>query len=251
VYWASAGRSEETRVRASAAGLQDGGSVKQMCEFCAVLVSVCPPEFAEDVAREVAGHSFRGLFLDANAISPERARRIGESITAQGGRFVDGCIIGLPAKSRGQTWLYISGAEAESALPLFCGGPLEAEVLGAEIGQASALKMCFAAQSKGNAALLAAVVGAAESLGVRAALERQWARSGPNWERVVSSIQHTAPKAWRFVAEMQEIADAFEAAGVPGGFPGAAKEVYSRMARFKGAERPEFEQVVRSLISFR
>jgi len=247
VYWSSAGRSGETRQRASAAGLKDGGSVSEMCRSCSVLVSVCPPEFAEDVAREVAGHSFRGLYLDANAVSPGRARRIGELVTAQGARFVDGCIIGLPAKSRGQTWLYVSGADADQVLPFFSGGPLEGEALGPEIGQASALKMCFAAQSKGNAALLAAVVGAAESLGVRAALEKQWARSGPNWERVVWSIRHTAPKAWRFVAEMQEIAETFESAGIPKGFPAAAGEIYEKLRLFKGANAPELPGILEKL----
>ena len=115
------------------------------------------------------------------------------------------------------------------------------------IGLASALKMCFALQSKGNAALLAAVVGSAESLGVRAALERQWGRSGPNWERVVWSIQHTAPKAWRFVAEMQEIADTFQAAGVPKGFPAAAGEIYEKLRPFKGASAPELSGILKKL----
>jgi 3-hydroxyisobutyrate dehydrogenase-like beta-hydroxyacid dehydrogenase len=189
------------------------------------------------------------LYVDANAVSPERARRMGEMLRGQGAQFVDGCVIGLPAKGRGQTWVYLSGAEAEAAAAFFCGGPLEVEVLGPEIGQASALKMCFAAQSKGNAALLAAVVGAAEALGVRGALERQWGRSGPNWERAVWSIQHTAPKAWRFVAEMEEIAGTFESAGVPGGFPSAAKEIFARMSHHKGETQPELEAILRGVRS--
>src|SRR5215472_4230682 len=70
VYWASTGRSEETRRRASAADLKDCASVAEVCQACAVLVSVCPPAFAEGVAREVAGYAFRGLYVDANAVSP-------------------------------------------------------------------------------------------------------------------------------------------------------------------------------------
>ena len=164
VCWASEGRSADTQRRAAGAGLTDAGSMAQLCESCAALVSVCPPEFAEEVAREVAGLSFRGLYVDANAISPERTRRISRSLGQAGATFVDGCIIGMPARTRGETWLYVSGEQAERVPPLFTGGPLEIEVLADEIGQASALKMCFAAQSKGSTALLAAVIGAAEAL---------------------------------------------------------------------------------------
>jgi len=247
VLWASAGRSAETRRRAEAAGLADAGSVAKMCESCSVMVSVCPPEFAEDLAREVAGHSFRGLYVDANAIAPERARRIGALITERGGTFVDGAIIGMPTRTRGQTWFYVSGEQASAAAPFLCGGPLEFEVLGDYAGQASALKMCFAAHSKATAALQAAVLAAAEGLGVQEALARQWARSGPNFERVVASIRMAAPKAWRFTAEMREIADTFESAQVPAGFPGAAEEIYAKLTDFKGAVQPDLSAILNKL----
>ena len=245
VCWASEGRSAETGRRAT--GLTDVGSVAQLCASCAVLVSVCPPEFAEEVARTVAGCAFPGLYIEANAISPERARRIGRLLTQAGATFVDGCIIGMPSRTRGETWLYVSGERAEDALPVFTGGPLEIEVLGDEIGQASALKMCFAAQSKATAALLAAVMGAAEVLGVRDALERQWSRSGPNFERAVASIRSAAPKAWRFTGEMKEIADTFESTGMPTGFPVAAAEIYDKLRSFKGAGQPDLAAILKKL----
>ncbi len=247
VYWVSEGRSPETRRRAADAGLVDAGTLARLCETCAAVVSVCPPEFAEGVARAVAACSFRGLYLDANAISPERARRIGRLMEQSGATFVDGCIIGMPTQRRGETWLYVSGERADRALPLFDGGPLEIEMLGDEIGQASALKMCFAAQSKGSTALLAAVMAASEALGVRAALERQWSRSGPNVARAVKAVQQAAPKSWRFVGEMKEIADTFDSMGVPQGFPRAAEEIYGRLAGFKGGREPRFEEVLRRL----
>ena len=247
VLWASAGRSAETRRRAEAAGLTDAGSVSSLCESCSTIVSVCPPEFAENLAREVAGYSFRGLYIDANAISPERARRIGARITQAGGSFLDGSIIGMPARTRGQSWLYVSGENAAAAASCFCGGPLEFEVLGDYVGQASALKMCFAAHSKGTAALQAAVLAAAEGLGVQEALARQWARSGPNFERVVASVRTAAPKAWRFTAEMREIADTFERAGVPKGFPAAAEEIYEQLSDFKRTADPELSAILKKL----
>lgn len=247
VHWASEGRGPETRRRAETAGLADAGTVARLCESCSVIVSVCPPEYAEAVATEVAERGFRGLYLDVNAVSPERACRMGRVLAGRGAAFVDGCIIGMPARTRGQTWVYLSGERAEEAASFFHGGPLEVEVLGEEIGRASALKMCFAAHSKGTAALLAAVTGTAEVLGVRVALERQWARSGPNPGRAAESIQRAAPKAWRFVGEMREIADTFESAGIPRGFPESAGAIFARMAGFKGSGAPDLASVLRVL----
>jgi 3-hydroxyisobutyrate dehydrogenase-like beta-hydroxyacid dehydrogenase len=247
VWWAPEGRSAETRCRAAAAGLRDAGSVRSICERCQVIVSVCPPEFAEATAREAVSYGFRGLYIDANAISPERARRIGAIVAAAGACFVDGCIIGLPPRNRGETWVYLSGTHAAQAAALFSGGPLEAEVLDGEIGKASALKMVFAAHTKGLAALRAAVLGAAQELGVLRELERQWARSGPPFARAVESIQHVAPKSWRFVAEMQEIAATFEAAGMPAGFHQAAGEIFARLAPLKGTAEIDLATALRLL----
>ena len=247
VFWASEGRSAETHRRAAAAGLGDRGTVTAVCRHCEAIVSVCPPEFAEAMAREICGDGFQGLFVDANAVSPEKALRIGRMIEAGGARFVDGCIIGLPACARGETWIYLSGSYAQEAAACFLAGPLEAEVLEGEIGKASALKMVFAAHTKGLAALRAAVLAAAEEMGVLRDLERQWSRSGPPFAQVRGSLQHVAPKAWRFVAEMQEIAATFEAVGIPGGFHRAAGEVFTRLAGFKGASEVELEDALRKL----
>ena len=105
-----------------------------------MIISVCPPHAAEDVAEKVLAHSFQGLYLDVNAIAPQRAVRIGQAMAAAGVDFVDGGIIGMPAWEREKTWLYLSGAKAPEAAAYFCGGPLETRVVGDEIGKASALK---------------------------------------------------------------------------------------------------------------
>ena len=247
VYWISEGRSPETQKRAANAGLQDAGSLARLCQTCDAIVSVCPPEFADRVADEVAGHSFRGLYVDANAIAPDRACRMSDRLGPAGVRFVDGCVIGLPATERGQTWLYFSGSYAEEAAAFFTAGPLEAEVLPGPIGRASALKMCFAAHAKGLAALRATVLAAAAELGVAGELERQWGRSNTSHAAAVKSVQHTAPKAWRFVAEMHEIAATLESVGLPGGFHLAAAEIYGRLAPFKGVSKPELADTLRVL----
>jgi hypothetical protein len=112
-------------------------------------------------------------------------------------------------------------------------------VIGDEIGKASALKMCFAANTKGTTALLCAIVAAAEELGVRPELERQWSRHSADFvEQTLSRVRRVTAKAWRFSGEMEEIAATFEAAGLPGGFHLAARDIYERIAGFRGADIP-------------
>lgn len=245
VHWASEGRSAQTRARAEKHGLLDAGSIEQMIALCPAIVSVCPPDSAEAVANEVYALGFRGMYVDANAIAPQRAERMGQALA--GVNFVDGGIIGGPAWKTNSTWLYLSGPGAEEAAGLFAAGPLETQVIGDEIGKASALKMCFAAYSKGTTALLSAVLASAEALNVRAELEQQW---GSEFAAdAARKTQQVTQKAWRFVGEMDEIASTFEAAGVPGGFHRAAGELYARMAGFKGASPlPELEAVLKAML---
>ncbi len=250
VWWASAGRSEDSRLRASDYRLKDAETLESLCQRCAVIVSVCPPHAAEATADAVIAQGFRGLYLDANAIAPQTVRRIGEKISAGGGRLVDGGIIGRQAWQPGKTWLYLSGEAAHEMAAYFAAGPLETEVIGSEVGKASALKMCFAANTKAAAALLCAVVAAAEQLGVRADLERQWSRSDPAAASAAQQrVRQVTQKAWRFVGEMEQIGDTFDQAGLPDGFLRAAGEVYRRMAGFKGADDlPGYETVLAALL---
>ena len=109
VYWAAEGRSPQSRQRAGKFNLSDTGSLTAMCEICSVIVSVCPPHAAEETAEQVLRHSFRGVYLDVNAIAPQRTVRIGQAMTAAEVDFIDGGIIGPPVWDHGQTWLYLSG----------------------------------------------------------------------------------------------------------------------------------------------
>lgn len=250
VYWVSEGRSPQTVERAVRLALIDAHSLAKLCETCSVIVSVCPPDAAEAVANSVLSQGFTGLYVDMNAISPQRAIRIGETMTARGARFVDGAIIGGPAWKAHTTWLYLSGEEAQSVADCFSAGPLETCVIGAAIGKASALKMCFAAYSKGTTALLCAVVAASEALGVREELEQQWSRDGSNFaEQASQKVRQVTAKAWRFTGEMEEIAATLSAAGVPGDFHNAAANIYRRMADFKEAPMlPTLEEVLTALL---
>lgn len=239
VFWAAEGRSAETTRRARALPLIELGNVSELCAQSDLILSICPPHAAEDVASQVAANNFHGLYCDANAISPERSRRIGMMLAKAGIDFVDGGIIGGPAQRPGETWLYLSGKRAHEVADCFAAGPLETQIVGSEIGKASALKMCYAAFTKGTTALLCAVFGAAESLNVRSELYEQWTRDDPaSINRNESRVRSTAAKAWRFEGEMLEIADTLEAAGMPGEFHRAAAEVYRRIAPLKDADSP-------------
>jgi 3-hydroxyisobutyrate dehydrogenase-like beta-hydroxyacid dehydrogenase len=250
VYWASEGRSVNTRTRAAKFRLYDTYTVEKLCAECSMLISVCPPHAAEAVAQHVLACAFTGFYLEANAISPQRARQIGQAMKEAGIDFVDGGIIGGPAWEPDRTWLYLSGPRAQDVAECFSAGPLMTHVLGATVGTASALKMCFAAYTKGTTALLCAILATAESLGVREALYQHWTRDDPGFgEQASQRVRRVTAKAWRFVGEMEEIASTFNTAGMPGDFHSAAADIYRRLAQFKDAPAtPTLEDVLGALL---
>jgi len=249
VYWTSEGRRPATRERADKFELHEAPTLVELCEACPIVVSVCPPHAAETLAAEVVRAGFRGLFVEANAIAPERTIQIGQAMTKAGVSFVDGGIIGLPSWKPHTTCLYLSGDRANEVVPCFSAGPLDTSVLGTEIGKASALKMCYAANTKGAVALLAAILATAESLDVREALFDRWRSEDAQLpDQIVKRIQMNCPKAWRFVGEMGEISQTFTSAGAPGEFHAGAADIYERLARFKDAKAvPTLEQILDAL----
>jgi len=251
VYWMSGGRSDKTRARAEKYNLIEINSLVEFCQACEIIFSICPPHTAEDVAKSVIEAEFKGLYLDANAISPQRAIEIGQRMEANDIQFIDGGIIGGPAWTPKETWLYLSGQHAREITACFLNGPLETKIIGDEIGKASALKMCYAAYSKGTTALLAAILATAESLGVREELYQQWAMDEQGFsERVDRRVARVTAKAWRFEGEMIEIAETFQEVGLPAEFHKAAAEIYRRMSNFKGAaEIPSLDAVLRALLA--
>jgi 3-hydroxyisobutyrate dehydrogenase-like beta-hydroxyacid dehydrogenase len=228
VLWASAGRSAESAARAQAAGLQDAGTLAELAARAGTILSICPPHGALDVARAVADSGFDGLYVDANAVSPETAGEIRAAVEECGARFVDGGIVGGPPADPG-TRLYLSGAAAEEVAALFAETVLEARILSDRPGDASALKMVYAAWSKGSGALLLAIAEVARATGVDGALLAEWRESIPELEEQLAGVERSAAaKGWRWIGEMEEIADTFAAAGQPDGFHRAAAEVYRR-----------------------
>jgi hypothetical protein len=210
VLWASTGRSADTERRAGEAGLEDAGTLAELSRRCDVLISVCPSHAAVDVARDFT--AFDGIYVDANAVSPATARTIAGIVP----RYVDGGIIGTPGALR----IYLSGADANTVAGLF-----DATI----VSNASALKMAYAAWTKGTAALILAIRDLAEAEGVGDALRDEWLLSQPQlFDRLASAERSARTKGWRWVGEMEEIADTFAADGLPDGFHRAAAEMFRR-----------------------
>jgi 3-hydroxyisobutyrate dehydrogenase-like beta-hydroxyacid dehydrogenase len=233
VGWASAGRGQESVRRAEANGLTDYGTVAALAEACDVILSICPPHAATAVAESVAG--FDGTFVEANAIAPQTSRAIAALVEGAGTRYVDGSIIGPPPVKPGINRLYLAGAGAEEVAARFLGSRTEARVLSHDIPDASALKMTYAAWTKGTWALVLAIRSLARAEGVEEHLLAEWELSMPHLgDYSRAGARQAAEKGWRWVGEMEEIAATFGGAGLPDGFHLAAADIYRRLPRPDG-----------------
>ena len=227
-----AGRSERTCARAREAGIEDGGDLAAVVEAADIVLSILPPAEAPALANAVAG-AFPGpvsgngrVFVDCNAVAPATALAIGRIVGDAGFAFVDGGLVGPPPLSSPPTRLYVSGPEA-GRLAFLEDERLAVRSLGPEPGRASAIKMCYAALTKGSWTLFAALSTAAHRLGVAEALDREFAESqAAVRERQRAMLPRLPLDAGRWIGEMEEIAATLDAAGLPDGFHRAAAEMF-------------------------
>jgi 3-hydroxyisobutyrate dehydrogenase-like beta-hydroxyacid dehydrogenase len=215
VLWASDGRSDATATRA--APFTDVGTVEALVRSSDVVLSICPPAIAEEVAGEVFGLGFEGVYVEANAISPERMRRI----AALGPRVVDGSIIGATGIS-----LYLAGDDAQVVAELFDGAEVSAIPFEGEIGTASALKMAFGGWNKIGIALTGQAHAIAQAYGVGDCLE---AEGIPD-----DRLARVADRAWRWAPEMEEIAELCVELELSDAIPRAAADFYRRLGNERG-----------------
>lgn len=240
VIWAAAGRSLTTSKRAETADLVGVPDLAELVARAHVIISVCPPDAALAMAAEVTRHLRPDrpppLYVDANAVSPATAVAVGELVGPE--RFVDGAIIGPPAWEPGKTVVWLAGAAASEVAALFAGSPFAARELAGPPGAASALKACFALQSKALPTIWVTLDAAARAYGVTEALRDELGRTGVDLDAQLARIDaQSAGKAWRWVGEMQEAAETFAAVGLPDGFSRAAAQTYDRMASADPTDR--------------
>jgi hypothetical protein len=219
VLWASDGRSEATRGRAAA--FTDVGSVSELVRAGDVILSICPPAIAEEVAEAVFVEGFDGVFVEANAISPERMRRIAKL----GPRVVDGSIIAATGIN-----LYLAGDDSPEVEQLFAGSEVKAISLGREIGAASALKMAFGGWNKIGIAL----TGQAHAIACAYGVERWLEEEGVPADR----LPRVADRAWRWAPEMEEIADMCAELDLPDGIARGAAAFYLEVSKKPGVPSP-------------
>jgi 3-hydroxyisobutyrate dehydrogenase-like beta-hydroxyacid dehydrogenase len=228
VGWTAVGRSAATRERAERAALVEHGNLASLLAGSDLVLAICPPHAALDVAGEVAGAGFAGIYLDANAIAPSTAEEVRATVEAAGADWVDGGIIGGPPSGDGGPRLYLSGDTAPAIAALFDGTVVEAIFLDEGPFAASQLKMAYAAWSKGSKALLLTAMAAARRSGLDGALTVEWARSQPGLaEDLRRAEADDAKKGWRWIGEMEEIARSMEDLDLPDGFHRAAAAVYA------------------------
>ncbi|GAA2126223.1 NAD(P)-dependent oxidoreductase [Kitasatospora saccharophila] len=240
VLWCSAGRSEATRSRAVEAGLTELPSLGELVPRCEILLSVCPPAAAEQLAAEVAEHGYGGVYVEANAVTPERVKRIASALPDA--TVVDGSVVGSPPRGGKQPRLFLSGPEraVDQVVRLFAGTDVRARVLGAELGQASALKLSYTSYQKASRVLAALSYALAADHGVEdELLEIAAGRSG-SYLVETGYIPKTAARAWRWAPELVEAAELLEECGLPGEPMRGAAEA---LLRWEGARDAELSLV--------
>jgi 3-hydroxyisobutyrate dehydrogenase-like beta-hydroxyacid dehydrogenase len=228
------GRSERTARLAARTELELLPDLGSLLDIADVVLSIVPPESAASVARDVAAaaaaKSARPVFVELNAISPATALRVEADLDSSGVEVVDGSISGPPPWRPGTTRLYLSGPRAAEIAALPFDG-VDALVVGAHVGAASAVKMSTASVYKGTSALLAHALLAAEANGVLEHVLDDLRIGSPELvAKVERRLASAASKSPRYVAEMHEIAATQAAAGLTPSLFEAIAEVFSALS---------------------
>ncbi len=229
------GRGQETVERAAEAGFEVRQDLPALLSDAAVVLSILPPAVAQTVAEDIAGvlqdkgRDF--VFVECNAVSPDHVQTISELFEPTFCPFVDGGIVGGPPRDDYRPHLYLSGAEPEG-LDETLRGAFDVRRLGPAVGTASAMKMCYAAITKGLNSLLAAAFLAAGRYELLDELSAELAESqAALLTRAEQYLSRLPSDAERWAPEMRFISDTFDAVGVPPEFHQGAAEMLEILAR--------------------
>ncbi len=246
------GRSERTRKLAEVTGIKDLGTYEKLVRETDIILSILVPAEAESAAGKVAEAlsiiDSQIVYVDCNAVSPKTVQGIGKIIEDAGSQFVDAGIIGPPPRDPGVTRFYASGSEASRFAALNAYG-LDIRVIGQNIGQASGLKMTYAALTKGSFAIAIELLVAAWRMGLYEPLKEEFLMSqAQRYTHLENSLPKIPPKSRRWIGEMEEIAKTFRDLDMtPKIYQGAA-DIYRFMGKSSLAdETPETLDENRSL----
>jgi 3-hydroxyisobutyrate dehydrogenase-like beta-hydroxyacid dehydrogenase len=231
----SSRRSEPSRARATRAGFIDAGSLEAVVQQADLLLSIVPPAaafgFAQAVAEAVRATRAQITFADCNAVAPDTVRAIAALFQGSKCGFVDAGIVGRgPGPGGERTRFYVSGTARRQLLDLDV-SEIALVDLGEHVGDASALKMTYAALNKGTDALHACLLLAALRLGVLEPLLKECeASQAQALARMKARTPFLGATAARFTGEMAEIAKTFASVGVTPDFHRGAEWVYALIA---------------------
>ncbi len=246
------GRSERTKRLAEAGGFRDAPTLADMVSQADLIMSILVPSHAVGVARQVADAMREAKisrpFADCNAVSPATTRLMRSIIGDAGGEYIDGGIIGGSPARGAEPRIYVSGPRA-ALMEELDGKGIRVPNLGAEIGRASGIKMCYASMTKGTNALRVAMLSTAQSLGLFDELAAELAHSQSGaLAAMEGGIPSLPANAGRWIGEMEEIAATFDAEGVSPGFHQGAAAMFRLLAATPFAdESPESVDKNRSL----
>ncbi|MFF7802062.1 NAD(P)-dependent oxidoreductase [Streptomyces olivaceus] len=248
VLWCAAGRSASSKKRAERYGLTSVHALSEMVERSDIILSLCPPAAAEDVARDVAACSYAGIYVDGNAVSPATMANISAIVQRSGAAAVDGSVIGSPPSDSKSPRLYLSGPSdaLRPVAQLFDGSSVQARLLSGEIGQASALKLSYSSYQKASRALAAVAYALASDHGVEAELLDIAGGRTTSYLAETAYFPKAAARSWRWGPEMKEAAHALEEAGLPSDMADAAAAVMGRWAGLKDTS-PDLALVLEEL----
>lgn len=229
VLWCPDGRSDATRLRAEDAGLQPA-ALPEVVARSAVLLSLCPPAAAEQVAAEVVDvwNGSEAFYVEANAVAPSRVQGIADRLAPLA--VVDAAVVGSPPADGRTPTLYLSGADEQTdrIVELFAGTDVRTHILGDSLGAASALKLAYSSYQKVSRVLAAVAYGAADAYGVGDELLVIAAKRTRSYLVETDYIPKTAARAWRWSPEIEDAAALLADAGLPDSLMHAAAATLAR-----------------------
>jgi len=245
------GRSQASAERAEKAGMTAAVNEHELLSGADFFLAILPPGEAEALAQRLApalkALDRKPVYVDCNAVSPQTAIRIGEMIAPTGANFVDAGIIGGPPRPGYSPTIYASGAPAGQTAVVRDWG-IDWRVIDGPVGAASALKMSYAGITKGTTAIASAMLLGAARFGCAEALIAELTESQPEMlARFRESIPRMYDKAYRWVAEMEEISAFLEQNPPSRDIYAAVARLYADLAKAEAEEEPSPHNAVRTL----
>lgn len=254
-------RSERSRYLAKVANVEEVSTYKELVSEAEIILSMVVPsqslQAVQVIVNEISETNVKVIFADCNSIAPQTALTMSEMVIKAGGGFIDVSIIGNAPKKDGMTRFYASGPDV-SAFEKFNQFGLEVIPLGERVGQAKALKMCYAALTKGLTALCTELLTAAEIFGITPNLHKEFQLTRSTLYKYMQEKVPKMPiKSRRWVGEMEEIAKTFEHLGMTEKILLGAADIYRFVGKTHFADRapedtgphPTLNQMISTLAS--